>query len=116
VLFFLAGVALGFGGFVGIDSWSIDDLSQVQLWFTPAVLGVSIPFLLFKASQEARFQAVDLDPNEDRRINFNEFLIFIYKNLGVILNCGTCCCMISQVCNLIVLFCVPVTSRCFVCV
>ena len=102
--FLLAGIGIGLGGLAGLDSWSIDDLSRVQIWYTPTVLGVSIPFLLFKACQEGRFRAVDLDPNEDRQVSFHELLIFCYKNLGVWLNCGTCCCMISQVWKSIVSF------------
>jgi hypothetical protein len=57
-------------------------------WFCPLVFCVSIPFLVFKAYQERRLSAVDLDPNEDSDFSFQELLIFGYKNLGSVLNCA----------------------------
>jgi hypothetical protein len=71
--------------------------NDIQLWLTPAVLGVSAPWLFFKAFQEQRISWVDFDPNEDRETTTQEFVIFIYKNLGFILNFGCCCSMVWQV-------------------
>ena len=65
-------------------------------WFCPVVFCVSIPFLAFKAYQEARLTAVDLDPNEDSNLSFQEILIFGYKNLGSLLNCAASGAMIVQ--------------------
>ena len=71
--------------------------NDIQLWLTPAVLGVSAPWLFFKAFQEQRISWVDFDPNEDRETTTQEFVIFIYKNLGFILNFGSGCSMVWQV-------------------
>ena len=75
--------------------------NDIQLWLTPAVLGVSAPWLFFKAFQEQRISLVDFDPNEDRETTAQEFVIFIYKNLGLMLNFGCGCSMVWQVQKLI---------------
>jgi hypothetical protein len=50
-----------------------------------------------KAFQDKRITAVDLDPDEDRQISLQEFLIFGYKNMGFILNMAAAGGMILQV-------------------
>ncbi len=84
--------------------------NDTQLWLTPAVLGVCTPWLLFKAFQEARLLIVALDPNEDRNVDTTESVIFLYKNLGCLLNVMAVGCMVFQVLKRIKLFCVSLSS------
>ena len=65
--------------------------------YCPAVLLLSIPFLLLKSLQTSRVSALDLDPNEDRVLSFTEILLFGYKNLGSLLNATAGAAMFAQV-------------------
>ena len=50
--------------------------NDTQLWLTPAVVCVCIPWLLFKAFLEARLKIVALYFNEDQNVDTTEFVIF----------------------------------------
>jgi hypothetical protein len=65
--------------------------------YCPAVLLLSIPFLLLKSWQTSRVSAQDLDPNDDRALSSTEILLFGYKNLGSLLNATAGVAMFAQV-------------------
>jgi len=65
--------------------------------YCPAVLLLSIPFLLLKSWQTSRVSALDLDPNDDRALSSTEILLFGYKNLGSLLNATAGVAMFAQV-------------------
>jgi hypothetical protein len=104
-------VDFGLAGFPRIPFDPQTSNNDVQLWLTPAVLGVSAPWLFFKAYQEQRISWLDFDPNEDRTSTTQEKVIFMYKNLGFFLNFGCGVSMVWQVQRCIQLFCVSLCSR-----
>ena len=86
---------------VDFDGWAVVSSHEQQVrvlkWYYPFVIGVSIPILCFKAWQESRLTALDLDPNEDQDLSFYEVIIFAYKNLGTLLNSSAAAAMFVQV-------------------
>jgi len=70
--------------------------SANQNWVCPVFFCLGIPFLLFQAYLEARVRPVDLDPDSDDTLTFQEILWFSFKNVGAILNATTAVAMLVQ--------------------
>eukprot|EP00802_Teleaulax_amphioxeia_P001878 Tamp_01880.p2 GENE.Tamp_01880~~Tamp_01880.p2 ORF type:complete len:592 (+),score=70.47 Tamp_01880:918-2693(+) len=72
------------------------ELNEFQLWFAPTTIGVSLFILIGHALAERRFKYTDLDPDEDQKIRLQEFITFIYKNFGSLLNFCASACLVAQ--------------------
>ena len=70
------------------------DSNEIQKTMGPIVFALSIPALLYWGYQDKRLRKTDLDPNEDLNISVKELVLFLFKNMGAMVNIAITICLV----------------------